>query len=48
MQDEQAEIRAWKLFGLVPLMLLHRPRGTGAVGSVTELTNSPEDIGASS
>ena len=31
-QDEQAEIRAWKLFGLVPLMLIHRPSGTGAVG----------------
>ena len=26
-QDEQAEIQAWKLFGLVPLMLLHRPMG---------------------
>ena len=30
-QNEQVEIRAWKLFGLVPLMLMHRPRGTGAV-----------------
>ena len=31
-QDSQAEERAWKLFGLVPVMLLHRPRGTGSVG----------------
>ena len=30
--DEQAESRAWKLFGLIPLMLLHRPRGTGSLG----------------
>ena len=31
-QDSQAEERAWKLFGLVPVMLSHRPRGTGSVG----------------
>ena len=31
-QDAAAEERAWKLFGLVPAMLLHRPRGTGSVG----------------
>ena len=31
--DELGEIRAWKLFGLVPIMLLHKPRGTGAVGT---------------
>ena len=31
-QDEQAEIRAWKFFGLVPLMFMHIPSGTGAVG----------------
>ena len=31
-QDEQAEIRAWKLFGLVPLMLMHRPSRTGVAG----------------
>ena len=31
-QDPAAEERAWKLFGLVPAMLLHRPRGTGSVG----------------
>ena len=24
--------RAWKLFGLIPLMLLHQPRGTGSFG----------------
>ena len=30
--DEQAESRAWKLFSLIPLMLLHRPRGTGSLG----------------
>ena len=29
--DADAEGRAWKLFGLL-LMLLHRPRGTGTVG----------------
>ena len=26
------EERAWKLFGLIPVMLLHRPRGCGSVG----------------
>ena len=31
-QNEQAKIRAWKLSGLVPLMLMHRPSGTGVVG----------------
>ena len=31
-QDSQAEERAWKLFGLVPVMLLHRPIGMGSVG----------------
>ena len=30
--DELGEIRAWKLFALVPTMLLHKPRGAGAVG----------------
>ena len=41
-QDKQADIRVWKLFGLVTLMLMHRPRGTGAVEAkcVLELTNS--------
>ena len=27
-----AETRAWKLFGLIPMMLLHRPRGSRSVG----------------
>ena len=31
-RDPVAERRAWKLFGLVPIMLLHRPRHTGSVG----------------
>ena len=30
--DEVGERRAWKLFALIPLMLLHRPRGTGSLG----------------
>ena len=30
--DPVAENRAWKLFGLIPRLLLHRPRGTGSVG----------------
>ena len=30
--DELGQIRAWKLFCLVPKMLLHRPRNTGSVG----------------
>ena len=28
----QAEECAWKVFGLIPMMLMHRPRGTGLVG----------------
>ena len=31
-RDPVAESRVWKLFGLVPIMLLHRPRHTGSVG----------------
>ena len=31
-RDPVAESRAWKLFGLAPIMLLHRPRHTGSVG----------------
>ena len=31
-EDPLSEGRAWKLFGLVPMMLLHRPRGTGSIG----------------
>ena len=30
--EELAEERAWKLFALVPMMLLHRVQGTGRVG----------------
>ena len=30
--DAVAEERAWKLFGLIPVMLLHRPQGCGSVG----------------
>ena len=43
-----AERRAWKLFGLVPVMLLHRPRGSGSVGRdnwPNEQTILPGDIG---
>ena len=30
--DIVAKERAWKAFGLVPLLLLHRPRGCGVIG----------------
>ena len=30
--NELGQIRAWKLFCLVPEMLLHRPHNTGSVG----------------
>ena len=30
--DAVAEERAWKLFGLIPVVLLHRPQGCGSVG----------------
>ena len=30
--DQVAQNRAWKLFGLIPRLLLHRPRGAGSVG----------------
>ena len=29
--DRVGEARAWKLFGHVPMMLLHRPKHTGSV-----------------
>ena len=32
MGDEDGQVRGWKLFALVPMMLLHRPFGTGSVG----------------
>ena len=31
LNDRVGEARAWKLFGLIPLMLLHTPMHTGAV-----------------
>ena len=42
-QDSHAEERAWNLFGLVPVMLLHRPRGTGSVGE-DELVSRVDDF----
>ena len=42
-EDTHAEERAWKLFGLIPIMLMHRPRGTGAVGR-DELTQRADDF----
>ena len=30
--DVEAEVRAWKLFCLIPMMLLHKPKGVGSVG----------------
>ena len=30
--DTVGEERAWKAFGLVPAMMLHRPRGVGSIG----------------
>ena len=42
-EDTQAEERAWKLFGLIPIMLMHRPRGTGAVGR-DELAQRADDF----
>ena len=41
--DNAAEKRAWKLFGLVLLMLLHRPRGSGSVGR-DELAQRADDF----
>ena len=40
--DVDGEIRAWKLFVLIPSMLLHRPRGAGSVGR-SELAQWFED-----
>ena len=37
-RDPVAETRAWKLFGLIPMLLLHRPRHSGIVGR-DELTS---------
>ena len=32
--DRGGEIRAWKLFALTPIMLLHKPKGVGSVGRI--------------
>ena len=37
--------RGWKLFALVPMMLLHRPRGTGSVGR-SELVHRADKFAA--
>ena len=39
----EAETRAWKLFGLIPIMLLHKPYGTGSVGR-SELGHRVDDF----
>ena len=41
--DWVAEERAWKLLGLVRVMLLHRPRHTGSVGR-DELAKRADDF----
>ena len=41
--DPVGEERAWKLFALVPIMILHRPRNTGSVGR-SELAQRVEDF----
>ena len=45
MGDEEGQIRGWKLFALVPMMLLHRPRGTGSVGR-SELVHRADKFAA--
>ena len=42
-RDPVAETRAWKLFGLVPMMLLRRPRQGGFVGRY-ELAQRADDF----
>ena len=39
----EVETRAWKLFGLIPFLLLHRLAGTGSVGR-TELAQRADDF----
>ena len=41
--DAQAETRGWKLFALIPMMLLHRPHGSKAVGR-EELVRRAEEF----
>ena len=36
--DLVVELRAWKMFGLLPILLLHKPASTGTVGKA-ELEN---------
>ena len=46
--DTVGETHAWKLFGLVPMMLLHRPKHTGSVGGMSSprgQTISPGESG---
>ena len=31
-RDEEAELRGWKLFALIPSLLLHRTRASRSVG----------------
>ena len=42
-RDPVAELRAWKLFGLVPIVLLHRPKHGGTVGR-DELAQRADDF----
>ena len=42
-RDPVAELRAWKLFGLVPIVLLHKPKHGGVVGR-DELAQRADDF----
>ena len=42
-QDPVAELRAWKLFGLVPIVLLHKPKHGRTVGR-DELAQRADDF----
>ena len=42
-QDPVAELRAWELFGLVPIVLLHKPKHGGTVGR-DELAQRADDF----
>ena len=41
--DRDAEIRAWKLFGLISLLLLHRTKHSGKIGR-DELAKRADDV----
>ena len=43
--DFIAECRGWKLFALVPVLLLHKPSGTGSIGR-DELAKRADDFAA--